>query len=51
MSHLSNLIDGGVPAAVPAATRDATIDDEIVGVISAAIHRYERSHGLRRSYS
>jgi sodium pump decarboxylase gamma subunit len=51
MSHLSNLIDGGVPAAVTAAARDATIDDEIIGVISAAIHRYERSHALRRSYS
>lgn len=45
MSRLSGLIEGRAATAPAGAPQPAAIDDEIVGVIGAAIRMYRRRHG------
>jgi sodium pump decarboxylase gamma subunit len=45
MSHLSRLIERGAAAASAGATPTPPIDEEVVGVIGAAIRMYRRRQG------
>lgn len=45
MSYLSRLIDGGEKPAPAGAGQAPVMDEEIVGVISAAIRMYRRQQG------
>jgi sodium pump decarboxylase gamma subunit len=45
MSYLSRLIDGGMKPAPAGSAQAPVMDEEIVGVISAAIRMYRRRQG------